>query len=443
MKKYIFNLLFSLSLASLSFGWTGEGTEENPWILPNEECHIDADGYYGASYINTLSTGTGVYTMLKGLSFWNYGNNYEGDYATVFKNNASRFDFRCRLDLGSSTDDFTMHMDAGNLLAFSGASSSSLAGIKTEANSIIDGISHFFEYAVVTVARRNLTLNGTFSFWSDRTGNGMVVDSAGHFTNNGAITFQRGSYLNVRGAFENNGTLVFTKDTTADIRGTFTSSKDLSFYNLYLYSGGVVNHNSGGELRIRQTSEIYGKLNITGNLVLSGDTYIHSNPVIFEASMPDSAIILQDSNLDLRQSGSNSFKNSQDGGVRLVSIEDSANRIILGNSTQTFSELLVNDSTLTIELSNSLAKFMVSGDVNGVDDYRIVIINFSEGGVFFGNLGDNFDLGRISALDSYGNDLGSIYNDNGWLTLIPEPSGYAICFGILALCFVMFKRKIV
>ena len=89
-----------------------------------------------------------------------------------------------------------MYIDAGVLLAFIGSHSSN-AGIKTEANTVIDGISHFFDYAVVTVARRNLTLNGTFSFWSDSTENGMIVESNGNFINNGTITFQRGSYLNI------------------------------------------------------------------------------------------------------------------------------------------------------------------------------------------------------------------------------------------------------
>ena len=305
--------------------------------------------------------------MLSGVSFWNRGENYEGKSATVFDNDASKFTVKGRLDTSSSSDDFTMYIDAGVLLAFIGSHSSN-AGIKTEANTVIDGISHFFDYAVVTVARRNLTLNGTFSFWSDSTENGMIVESNGNFINNGTITFQRGSYLNIVGTLENNGSIIFTRDTSTYVRGNFKSQNDLSLYNLYLSSNGVIDHYGGGELRINQTSKIYGKLNVTGNLVLQGNTYIYSNPVVFEASMPDSALILQDSNLDLRQSGNNSFKNSQDGNVSLVSIEDSSNKIILGNNTQTFSELLINNSTLTIELSGPLAKFIVSGEVNGIND---------------------------------------------------------------------------
>lgn len=446
-KKYIFNLIFSFTLVPLSFGWTGNGTEESPWILPNSygnnaKYHLNIDGYYKASYANTLSTGTGEYTMLSGVSFWNRGENYEGKSATVFDNDASKFTVKGRLDTSSSSDDFTMYIDAGVLLAFIGSHSSN-AGIKTEANTVIDGISHFFDYAVVTVARRNLTLNGTFSFWSDSTENGMIVESNGNFINNGTITFQRGSYLNILGTLENNGSIIFTRDTSTYVRGNFKSQNDLSLYNLYLSSNGVIDHYGGGELRINQTSEIYGKLNVTGNLVLQGNTYIYSNPVVFEASMPDSALILQDSNLDLRQSGNNSFKNSQDNNVSLVSIEDSSNKIILGNNTQTFSELLINNSTLTIELSDPLAKFIVSGEVNGINDYRIVIVNFSEDSIFFGNIGDNFDLGCISALDSYGNDLGKLHSVNGWLTLIPEPSIYAFAMGFLTFGFAILKRRFI
>ena len=55
-KKYIFNLIFSFTLVPLSFGWTGNGTEESPWILPNSygnnaKYHLNIDGYYKASYV--------------------------------------------------------------------------------------------------------------------------------------------------------------------------------------------------------------------------------------------------------------------------------------------------------------------------------------------------------------------------------------------------------
>ena len=136
------------------------------------------------------------------------------------------------------------------------------------------------------------------------------------------------------------------------------------------------------------------------------------------------------------------------GTIQFIDVSDYAKRMDFQFNTSGFHPIVLARLFLDSYLPKNVERVLyldcdvvVNGDIWGDGDYHLIINNFSEGRVYIGSLDEDFDLSRVIALDEYGNDLGKIFYVNGYLSLVPEASTYALVLGIFSLSWIVCRRR--
>ena len=318
-----------------------------------------------------------------------------------------------------------------------GSSASYGASLVYAANGSVSGTALFSNWASLSVVNGyNMENLGSIRFIdTDKTSaeNSFLIGLGSSVINKGAVEIQRGT-LNLSGSFTNEGSLSLSTNSEVYLHSSakFLSAvkQGLNIYNLYTESSSTLTQSSAEILQINNYAHIEGRLETGGNLLLNDGEFILEGSIRIGGD-----IVLSNASVDFVGSD---IKTSDGALVGLILAEGTENTIgYLGNNTA-FASLELNGADLTLD---ALSPFIVNGDIWGDGDYHLIINNFSEGRVYIGSLDEDFDLSRVIALDEYGNDLGKIFYVNGYLSLVPEASTYALVLGIFSLSWIVCRRR--
>lgn len=417
---------FALSLCAAAFALSGSGTEENPFFLYGEDVYnkdvvISQSGCYeSGNRMNSLMAMDG------------------GDYKFIARSVVTGSFTNLGHSLFSST---TLQVDSGdsnfgNLTEFVGSSASYGASFSYKANGSISGTALFYNWADFSVVDGyNLENLGSIRFLD--TGetsakNDFLVALKSSFINKGLVEVQRGT-LDLRGNFTNEGSLSLSANSELYLRGSAklssTVKQGLNIYNLYTESASTLIQTSAETLQINNYAHIEGSLDTAGNLLLNDGEF-----TLRGSCKVGGDIVLSNASVDFV---GGDIKTSDGALLGLVLAEGTKNTINYLNYKLEFASLELNGADLILDALNP---FIVNGEAWGSGDYHLIINNFTEGRVFIGSLDEDFDLSRVTALDGDGNDLGEIFYVNGYLSLVPEASTYALIFGIFSLSLVGYRR---
>ena len=413
-----------------AFALSGSGTQDDPFFMYgvdiyNKDVSISESGYYKPAHrMNSLVAMEGgdyrfVISGMQTGSFTNLGH--------------SLFDsISLRIDSGNS--------NFGNLTEFVGSSTShsyDRASFTYQANGSISGTALFYNWADLTVvdgySLENLGNIRFLDIGDTDANNYILVARRSSFTNKGLIEIQRG-FLDLRGNFTNEGSLLLSANSEVYLRASAKLSsivkQGLKIYNLHTESASTLTQTSVETLQINNYARIEGSLETSGDLLLNdGEFNLRGSCKV------GGDIVLSNASVDFVGSD---IKTSDGALVGLVLAEGTKNTINSLNYKSAFAILEVNGADLTLDALNP---FIVDGDIWGYADYHLIINNFSEGRVYIGSLDEDFDLSRVIALDEYGNDLGKIFYVNGYLSLVPEASTYALVLGIFSLSWIVCCRR--
>lgn len=410
-----------------AFALSGSGTEDDPFFMYgvdiyNKDVSISESGYYKPAHrMNSLVAMEGgdyrfVISGMQTGSFTNLGH--------------SLFDsISLRIDSGNS--------NFGNLTEFMGSSASHGASLVYAANGSISGTALFYNWADLTVvdgySLENLGNIRFLDIGDTDANNYILVARRSSFTNKGLIEIQRG-FLDLRGNFTNEGSLLLSANSEVYLRASAKLSsivkQGLKIYNLHTESTSTLTQTSVETLQINNYARIEGSLETSGDLLLNdGEFNLRGSCKV------GGDIVLSNASVDFVGSD---IKTSDGALVGLVLAEGTKNTINYLNYKSEFASLELNGADLTLD---ALSPFIVNGDIWGDGDYHLIINNFSEGRVYIGSLDEDFDLSRVIALDEYGNDLGKIFYVNGYLSLVPEASTYALVLGIFSLSWIVCRRR--
>jgi len=413
-----------------AFALSGSGTQDDPFFMYgvdiyNKDVSISESGYYKPAHrMNSLVAMEGgdyrfVISGMQTGSFTNLGH--------------SLFDsISLRIDSGNS--------NFGNLTEFMGSSAShsyDRASFTYQANGSISGTALFYNWADLTVvdgySLENLGNIRFLDIGDTDANNYILVARRSSFTNKGLIEIQRG-FLDLRGNFTNEGSLLLSANSEVYLRASAKLSsivkQGLKIYNLHTESASTLTQTSVETLQINNYARIEGSLETSGDLLLNdGEFNLRGSCKV------GGDIVLSNASVDFVGSD---IKTSDGALVGLVLAEGTKNTINYLNYKSEFASLELNGADLTLDALNP---FIVNGDIWGDGDYHLIINNFSEGRVYIGSLDEDFDLSRVIALDEYGNDLGKIFYVNGYLSLVPEASTYALVLGIFSLSWIVCRRR--
>lgn len=409
--------------------FVGEGTLEKPYFFYGEDAEdaiisVSWNGYYRLGF--RMSS----FTAMEG-----------GDYRFIRGMRTGSF-----TNLGHSTFDAgTLLIDSGdanfgNLTEFVGSSTShsyDRASFSYKANGSISGTALFYNWADLTVvdgySLENLGNVRFLDTGDTDADNYILVAQKSSFTNKGLIEIQRGS-LDLRGNFTNEGSLLLSANSEVYLHGSakFSSTvkQGLNIYNLYTGSSSSFIQTSAETLQINNYAHIEGSLDTAGDLLLNDGEF-----TLRGSCKVGGDIVLSNASVDFV---GDDIKTSDGALVGLVLAEGTKSIISYLNNKLEFASLELNGADLTLDALNP---FIVTGEAWGSGDYHLIINNFTEGRVFIGSLGKDFDLSRVTALDGDGNDLGEIFYVNGYLSLVPEASTYALVFGIFSLFWTVCRRR--
>lgn len=413
-----------------AFALSGSGTEDDPFFLSgvdvyNKDVVISQSGYY------ETGVRTNSIVAMDG-----------GDYKFIVRDVVTGSFTNLGYSLFSSTALRVNSGDAnfGNLTEFVGSSTShsyDRASFTYQANGSISGTALFYNWADLTVvdgySLENLGNIRFLDIGDTDANNYILVARRSSFTNKGLIEIQRG-FLDLRGNFTNEGSLLLSANSEVYLHSSAkflsTVKQGLNIYNLYTESASTLTQSSAEILQVNNYAHIEGRLETGGNLLLNDGEFILEGSIRIGGD-----IVLSNASVDFVGSD---IKTSDGALVGLVLAEGTENTIgYLGNNTA-FASLELNGADLTLD---ALSPFIVNGDIWGDGDYHLIINNFSEGRVYIGSLDEDFDLSRVIALDEYGNDLGKIFYVNGYLSLVPEASTYALVLGIFSLSWIVCRRR--
>lgn len=410
-----------------AFALSGNGTQDDPFFMYgvdiyNKDVSISESGYYKPAHrMNSLVAMEGgdyrfVISGMQTGSFTNLGH--------------SLFDsISLRIDSGNS--------NFGNLTEFMGSSASHGASLVYAANGSVSGTALFSNWASLSVVNGyNIENLGSIRFIdTDKTSaeNSFLIGLGSSVINKGAVEIQRGT-LNLSGSFTNEGSLSLSTNSEVYLHSSAkflsTVKQGVNIYNLYTESASTLTQSSAEILQINNYAHIEGRLETGGNLLLNDGEFILEGSIRIGGD-----IVLSNASVDFI---GGDIKTFDDALVGLILAEGTENTIgYLGNNTA-FASLELNGADLTLD---ALSPFIVNGDIWGDGDYHLIINNFSEGRVYIGSLDEDFDLSRVIALDEYGNDLGKIFYVNGYLSLVPEASTYALVLGIFSLSWIVCRRR--
>ena len=423
-------MAFALSPCAAAFAFSGSGTEDDPFFLYgvdvyNKDVVISQSGYY------ETGVRTNSIVAMDG-----------GDYKFIVRNVVTGSFTNLGYSLFSST---ALRVDSGdasfgNLTEFVGSSTShsyDRASFTYQANGSISGTALFYNWADLTVVDGYSLENlGNIRFLDTGDANAdnyILVAQKSSFTNKGLIEIQRGS-LDLRGNFTNEGSLSLSANSEVYLHGSAkllsTVKQGLNIYNLYTGSSSSFIQTSAETLQINNYADIEGSLDTAGDLLLNDGEF-----TLRGSCKVGGDIVLSNAIVDFV---GDDIKTSDGALVGLVLAEGTKSIISSLNNKLEFASLELNGADLILDALNP---FIVNGEAWGSGDYHLIINNFTEGRVFIGSLGEDFDLSRVTALDGDGNDLGEIFYVNGYLSLVPEASTYALVFGIFSLFWTVCRRR--